>query len=131
MHWLSLLLEKEEEIKVIEAGDVCAVVGLKDAMTGDTLADEKSPIVLESISPKRPSFIFDKFFNIFPSYIKESRLLFWELYFSYISFAVSSMLLKAYSQPFKEAFLNAITLLIFFLISSSFVNKKSLYKSKP
>lgn len=45
---------KREEIKSIEAGDVCAVVGLKDAMTGDTLADEKNPIVLESISCPEP-----------------------------------------------------------------------------
>ncbi len=36
--------------EVIEAGDICAVVGCKDVHTGDTLADEKQPILLESIS---------------------------------------------------------------------------------
>jgi elongation factor G len=33
----------------IEAGDICAGVGFKDIRTGDTLCDEKNPIVLESM----------------------------------------------------------------------------------
>ena len=37
-----------EEIQEISAGEICAVVGL-DATTGDTLADEKHPIVLEKL----------------------------------------------------------------------------------
>jgi elongation factor G len=37
-----------EEIQDISAGEICAVVGL-DAATGDTLADEKHPIVLEKL----------------------------------------------------------------------------------
>ncbi len=37
-----------EEIQEISAGEICAVVGL-DAATGDTLSDEKHPIVLEKL----------------------------------------------------------------------------------
>lgn len=37
------------EINKIYAGDICAFVGLKDTTTGDTLCDEKNPIVLESM----------------------------------------------------------------------------------
>ena len=45
---------KREEIKSVAAGDVCAVVGLKDVMTGDTLTDENTPIILESINCPEP-----------------------------------------------------------------------------
>ena len=38
-----------EEIKEIYAGDIAAVVGLKDTTTGDTLVLEKDDIVLESM----------------------------------------------------------------------------------
>ena len=41
---------KQNPIDVVEAGDICAGVGFKDIKTGDTLVDEKSPIVLESMS---------------------------------------------------------------------------------
>ena len=34
----------------IYAGDICAAVGLKDTTTGDTLCDEKAPIILEKMS---------------------------------------------------------------------------------
>ena len=37
------------EIKEVHAGEIAAVVGLKDTTTGDTLCDEKHPIVLESM----------------------------------------------------------------------------------
>ena len=37
-----------EEIQDVSAGEICAVVGL-DAATGDTLADEKHPIILEKL----------------------------------------------------------------------------------
>src|SRR5690606_24081261 len=40
---------KREEIKSVQAGDIAAIVGIKDAQTGDTLSDDKTPIVLESI----------------------------------------------------------------------------------
>jgi elongation factor G len=40
---------KQNQIDVLEAGDIAAVVGFKDIKTGDTLSDEKNPIVLESM----------------------------------------------------------------------------------
>jgi elongation factor G len=40
---------KREEISEILAGDICAAVGLKSVITGDTICDDKSPIILESI----------------------------------------------------------------------------------
>jgi elongation factor G len=45
---------KQNPIEVIEAGDIAAGVGFKDIRTGDTLCDEKSPIVLESMSFPEP-----------------------------------------------------------------------------
>ena len=40
---------KQNAISFIEAGDIGAAVGFKDIKTGDTLSDEKHPIVLESM----------------------------------------------------------------------------------
>ncbi|RZK25130.1 MAG: elongation factor G [Flavobacterium sp.] len=40
---------KQNPIEYIEAGDIGAAVGFKDIKTGDTLSDEKHPIVLESM----------------------------------------------------------------------------------
>lgn len=37
------------EIDEIRAGDICAVIGLKDTTTGDTLCDEKNHIILEQM----------------------------------------------------------------------------------
>ena len=37
---------KREEIDIVYAGDIAAAVGLKSATTGDTLADEKQPVLL-------------------------------------------------------------------------------------
>ena len=45
---------KREEISEIMAGDICAVVGLKNVTTGDTICDEKSPVLLESIDFPAP-----------------------------------------------------------------------------
>ncbi|MGB9823358.1 MULTISPECIES: elongation factor G [Thermodesulfovibrio] len=45
---------RREEIKEICAGDIAAVVGLKNTLTGDTLCDENNPIVLESIEFPEP-----------------------------------------------------------------------------
>lgn len=39
-----------EDVSEVYSGDIAAIVGLKDTKTGDTLADEKNPIVLENIS---------------------------------------------------------------------------------
>ena len=41
---------KQNPINAVEAGDICAGVGFKDIKTGDTLSDEKSKIVLESMT---------------------------------------------------------------------------------
>ncbi|HTZ98205.1 MAG TPA: elongation factor G [Terriglobales bacterium] len=46
---LKMHANKREDIQEILAGDICAVVGLKNVSTGDTICDEKHPIVLESI----------------------------------------------------------------------------------
>jgi len=43
-----------EEIKEICAGDIGAIVGLKNTLTGDTLCDENAPIILESIEFPEP-----------------------------------------------------------------------------
>ncbi|HNW52136.1 MAG TPA: elongation factor G [Prolixibacteraceae bacterium] len=45
---------KQQPREVIEAGDICAVVGLKDVRTGDTLCDIDKPIVMESMSFPTP-----------------------------------------------------------------------------
>jgi elongation factor G len=43
-----------EEISEIHAGDIAAAVGLKDTVTGTTLADEDNPIILENITFPEP-----------------------------------------------------------------------------
>jgi elongation factor G len=45
---------KQNAIDFIEAGDIGAAVGFKDIKTGDTLCDEKHPIVLESMKFPEP-----------------------------------------------------------------------------
>jgi elongation factor G len=45
---------KREEIQDIMAGDICAVVGLKTVSTGDTICDEKHPVLLERIDFPEP-----------------------------------------------------------------------------
>ncbi len=45
---------KREEIQEIRAGDICAVVGLKTAVTGDTICDPDNPVILESIDFPAP-----------------------------------------------------------------------------
>lgn len=44
-----ILSDKYESVEQAVAGDICAVVGLKDARTGDTIAAEEHPIVLEAM----------------------------------------------------------------------------------
>jgi elongation factor G len=51
---LKLHANKREEVKEVSAGDIAAVVGLKHTLTGDTLCDEKNPIILESIEFPEP-----------------------------------------------------------------------------
>ena len=45
---------KQNPISNVGAGDIAAVVGFKDIKTGDTLCDEKHPIVLESMNFPEP-----------------------------------------------------------------------------
>ena len=45
---------KREEVASVSAGDIAAVVGLKDSTTGDTLSAESHPILLESIDVPAP-----------------------------------------------------------------------------
>ena len=47
---LKMHANKREEIPLIRAGDIAAVIGVKDASTGDTLCEEDSIVLLESIS---------------------------------------------------------------------------------
>jgi elongation factor G len=43
-----------EEIKEISAGNICAVIGLKNSFTGDTLCDPAAPVILEAITFPEP-----------------------------------------------------------------------------
>ncbi len=47
---LQMHANHREDIETVYAGDIAAVVGLKNTTTGDTLCDEKNPIVLESMN---------------------------------------------------------------------------------
>ncbi len=51
---LQMHANSRKEIKQLKAGGIAAVVGLKEARTGQTLCDEKHPIILESISFPEP-----------------------------------------------------------------------------
>ncbi|MBP1932532.1 elongation factor G [Ammoniphilus resinae] len=46
---LQMHANHREEIAIVYAGDIAAAVGLKDTTTGDTLCDEKAPVILESM----------------------------------------------------------------------------------
>ena len=46
---LQMHANSREEIQEVFSGDIAAAVGLKDTTTGDTLCDEKNPVILESI----------------------------------------------------------------------------------
>ena len=46
---LKMHANKREEIKEVYAGDIAAAVGLRSVTTGDTICDEKHPVVLESM----------------------------------------------------------------------------------
>jgi elongation factor G len=51
---LRMHANKREEVKEVAAGDIIAAVGLKDTLTGDTLCDEKHPVVLEKMEFPEP-----------------------------------------------------------------------------
>ncbi|MFA5098050.1 MAG: elongation factor G [Candidatus Margulisiibacteriota bacterium] len=46
---LQMHANKREEIEEVNAGDIAAAVGLKNTTTGNTLCDEKAPVILESM----------------------------------------------------------------------------------
>ena len=51
---LQMHANHREDIECCYAGDICAVIGLKNSTTGDTLCDEKAPIILESMEFPEP-----------------------------------------------------------------------------
>lgn len=46
--------DEREEVQSLRAGDIGAVVGLKDSVTGDTLCDQSKPVILEQIQFSEP-----------------------------------------------------------------------------
>ncbi len=51
---LQMHANHREDIETVYAGDIAACVGLKNTTTGDTLCDEKHPIILESMNFREP-----------------------------------------------------------------------------
>ena len=51
---LQMHANHREDLETVYAGDIAAMVGLKNTTTGDTLCDEKSPIILESMEFPEP-----------------------------------------------------------------------------
>jgi len=51
---LQMHANSREEISEVHAGEIAAAVGLKDTTTGDTLCDDKAPIILESMEFPEP-----------------------------------------------------------------------------
>ncbi len=51
---LKMHANKREEVKELYAGDIGAVVGLKDTLTGDTLCDDSHPVILERMTFPEP-----------------------------------------------------------------------------
>jgi elongation factor G len=51
---LKMHANKREDIDEVQAGDICASVGLKDVVTGNTISDNDHPILLESIKFPEP-----------------------------------------------------------------------------
>jgi elongation factor G len=51
---LQMHANHREELGKVYSGDIAAAVGLKDTTTGDTLCDEKAPIILESMNFPEP-----------------------------------------------------------------------------
>ena len=51
---LQMHANHREDLEVVYSGDIAAAVGLKNTTTGDTLCDEKSPIILESMEFPEP-----------------------------------------------------------------------------
>lgn len=51
---IRMYADRRDDVTEVHAGDIAAVLGLKDSFTGDTLCDPARPVVLESISFPEP-----------------------------------------------------------------------------
>ncbi|RSK25544.1 elongation factor G [Bacillus sp. HMF5848] len=51
---LQMHANSRQEISTVYSGDIAAAVGLKDTTTGDTLCDDKAPVILESMQFPEP-----------------------------------------------------------------------------
>ncbi len=51
---LQMHANNREDIDIVYSGDIAAAVGLKNTTTGDTLCDEKNPVILESMEFPEP-----------------------------------------------------------------------------
>jgi elongation factor G len=49
-----MFADKREDVEEVHAGDIAAILGLKDTFTGDTLSDPANPVMLERISFPKP-----------------------------------------------------------------------------
>ena len=49
-----MFADRREEVKEVHAGDIAAIIGLKDTFTGDTLCAPNDPILLENITFPEP-----------------------------------------------------------------------------
>ncbi len=78
---LRIFAKEREEINVVRAGDIAAIIGSKYTTTGDTLCDESEPILLETIHC--PETVID--LSVAPATIKEREKL---------SFALNKMALE-------------------------------------
>ncbi|MBI4199538.1 MAG: elongation factor G [Chloroflexi bacterium] len=51
---MTMMANRREDVEEVRAGDIVAAIGLKNTFTGDTLCDEKSEVLLESIRFPEP-----------------------------------------------------------------------------
>jgi len=49
-----MFADRREDVKEVHAGDIAAIIGMKDTFTGDTLSDTRNPILLENITFPAP-----------------------------------------------------------------------------
>ncbi|MFQ3645388.1 MAG: elongation factor G [Anaerolineae bacterium] len=49
-----MFADRREDVEEVQAGDIAAVIGLKETFTGDTLCDQNAPILLETIKFPEP-----------------------------------------------------------------------------
>jgi elongation factor G len=49
-----MFADRREDLDEVQAGDIAAIIGLKDTFTGETLCDENAPIILENIKFPSP-----------------------------------------------------------------------------